>query len=52
VTGYVQIGKLWQEVSLQPIDNGAGSVLKIDGTQTYRYLFEARVREFTRTNPN
>ena len=50
--GYVQVGKLWQEVPLRPIDEGAGSILKIDGTQTYRYLFEARLREFTQLFPN
>jgi putative ABC transport system ATP-binding protein/macrolide transport system ATP-binding/permease protein/lipoprotein-releasing system ATP-binding protein len=49
---YVQVGKIWQEVPLTPTDDGAGSVLKIDGKHTYRYVFEARVRNFAQLLPN
>jgi putative ABC transport system ATP-binding protein/macrolide transport system ATP-binding/permease protein/lipoprotein-releasing system ATP-binding protein len=49
---YVQVGKLWHEVPLTPTDDGAGSVLKIEGTHIYRYVFEARVRNFTQLLPN
>jgi len=49
---YVQVGKLWQEVPLTPTDDGAGSVLKIDGKHIYRYVFEARIRNFAQLLPN
>ena len=49
---YVQVGKLWQEVPLTPTDDGAGSVLKIEGKHIYRYVFEARVRNFAQLLPN
>jgi hypothetical protein len=43
---YVQVEKTWHEVPLAPADDGAGSVLKIAGKHTYRYVFEARVGNF------
>ena len=49
---YVQVGKIWQEVPLTPTDDGDGGVLKIEGNHIYRYLFEARVRNFTQLLPN
>jgi len=50
--GYVQVGKLWQEVPLKSDGDSAGSVLKLETERIYRYLFEARVRDFTQLFPN
>jgi ABC-type lipoprotein export system ATPase subunit len=49
---YVQIGKVWQEVPLKPAESSASGVLRIDGKQTYRYLFDARLKDFTQLLPN
>lgn len=49
---YVQVGKIWQEVPLTPSEDRAGSVLKIEGKHTYRYVFEARVENFAQLLPN
>lgn len=49
---YVQIGKVWQEVPLEPAEHSASGVLRIDGKQIYRYLFNARVKDFTQLLPN
>ena len=49
---YVQVGKVWQEVPLEPADSSSSGVLKIDGKQTYRYVFDARVKDFTQLLPN
>ena len=49
---YVQVGRIWQEVPLAPTDDGSGAVLKIEGEHTYRYVFEARVENFTQLLPN
>jgi putative ABC transport system ATP-binding protein/macrolide transport system ATP-binding/permease protein/lipoprotein-releasing system ATP-binding protein len=49
---YIQVGAVWQEVSMQPEEVSAGGVLKIDGRQTYRYLFDARLRDFAQLLPN
>jgi putative ABC transport system ATP-binding protein/macrolide transport system ATP-binding/permease protein/lipoprotein-releasing system ATP-binding protein len=49
---YVQIGKVWQEVPLEPAESGASGVLRIDNKQIYRYLFDARVKDFTQLLPN
>jgi ABC-type lipoprotein export system ATPase subunit len=49
---YVQVGNLWQEVPLEPADNSAGGVLKIEGKHIYRYGFDARVKDFTQLLPN
>jgi putative ABC transport system ATP-binding protein/macrolide transport system ATP-binding/permease protein/lipoprotein-releasing system ATP-binding protein len=49
--GYVQVGKIWQELPLKPTDDGA-SVTKIEGKHIYRYMFEARVSGFTQLLPN
>src|SRR5262245_41580657 len=43
---YVQVGTVWQEVPMTPADDGATGVTKIEGKQTYRYRFEARVCDF------
>jgi ABC-type lipoprotein export system ATPase subunit len=50
--GYVQVGKVWQELPLKPTDDDASGVLKIEGKHVYRYVFEARVGEFTQLLPN
>jgi hypothetical protein len=50
--GYVQVGKIWQEVPLKPDGKSASGVLKIETERIYRYLFEARVRDFTQLFPN
>ena len=49
---YVQVGKVWQEVPLASTDDNAGGVLKIEGKHTYRYIFDARVRDFTQLLPS
>jgi putative ABC transport system ATP-binding protein/macrolide transport system ATP-binding/permease protein/lipoprotein-releasing system ATP-binding protein len=49
---YVQVGKIWQEVSLASAEDNAGGVLKIEGKHTYRYTFDARVRNFTQLLPS
>jgi putative ABC transport system ATP-binding protein/macrolide transport system ATP-binding/permease protein/lipoprotein-releasing system ATP-binding protein len=49
---YVQVGTVWQEVPMQSADESAGGVLKIEGKQTYHYVFDARVREFAQLLPN
>jgi len=49
---YVQVGAVWQEVSMKPTDESAGGVLKIDGKQTYRYVFDAQVAHFAQLLPN
>jgi ABC-type lipoprotein export system ATPase subunit len=49
---YVQVAKVWQEVPLEPTDNRSSGVLKIEGKQTYRYVFDARVKDFTQLLPN
>ena len=49
---YVQVGTVWQEVSMTPTDEGARGVLKIEDRQTYRYVLDARVRDFTQLLPN
>jgi ABC-type lipoprotein export system ATPase subunit len=49
---YVQVRTLWQEVPMKPSDESAGGVLKIEGKQTYRHLFDARVRDFAQLLPN
>jgi putative ABC transport system ATP-binding protein/macrolide transport system ATP-binding/permease protein/lipoprotein-releasing system ATP-binding protein len=49
---YVQVRTTWQEVPMRPVDEGASGVLKIEGKQSYRYLLDARVRDFTQLLPN
>jgi ABC-type lipoprotein export system ATPase subunit len=49
---YVQVGTVWQEVSMTQTDEGARGVLKIEDRQTYRYVLDARVRDFTQLLPN
>jgi ABC-type lipoprotein export system ATPase subunit len=49
---YVQVGKVWQEVPLASTDDNVGGVLKIEGKHTYRYIFDARVRDFTQLLPS
>ncbi len=49
---YVQVGTMWQEVSMQRTDESASGVLKIESRQTYHYVFDARVREFAQLLPN
>lgn len=49
---YVQVGTVWQEVTAMPAGESVSGVHKIEGTQTYRYLFDARLRDFTQLMPN
>ncbi|MGA7485707.1 MAG: ABC transporter ATP-binding protein [Xanthobacteraceae bacterium] len=49
---YVQVRTTWQEVPMKPIDESADGVLKIEGKQSYRYVFDARVRDFAQLLPN
>jgi putative ABC transport system ATP-binding protein/macrolide transport system ATP-binding/permease protein/lipoprotein-releasing system ATP-binding protein len=49
---YVQVGTAWQEVPVKPTDQSASGVLKIDGKQAYRYVFDAQVRPFAQLLPN
>lgn len=49
---YVQVKAVWQEVPMKPIEDSAGGVTKIEGKQTYRYLFDARVRDYAQLLPN
>lgn len=37
---------------MRPTEAAANGVMRIEGTQTYRYLFDARVRDFTQLLPN
>jgi len=39
-------------VAMTPAEGSAGGVAKIDGQQTYRYLLDARVRDFAQLLPN
>jgi putative ABC transport system ATP-binding protein/macrolide transport system ATP-binding/permease protein/lipoprotein-releasing system ATP-binding protein len=50
--GYVQTGKVWRELPLRATDDSASGVLKIEGKHVYRYVFDARVSEFTQLLPN
>jgi putative ABC transport system ATP-binding protein/macrolide transport system ATP-binding/permease protein/lipoprotein-releasing system ATP-binding protein len=52
VQAYVQVGRVWQEIPLRPLDGSAAAVLKITGKQTYRYAFEARLTDFARLFPH
>jgi len=49
---YVQVKTVWQEVPMKPVDESASGVVRIEGKQTYRYLFDARVRDYTQLLPN
>jgi ABC-type lipoprotein export system ATPase subunit len=49
---YVQVGTTWQEVAMMPAEGNLGGVSKIAGRQTYRYVLDARVRDFTQLLPN
>jgi ABC-type lipoprotein export system ATPase subunit len=49
---YVQVKTVWQEVPMKPIEDAASGVLKIESKQTYRFLFDARVRDYTQLLPN
>jgi ABC-type lipoprotein export system ATPase subunit len=49
---YVQVRTTWQEVPMRPTEDSANGVLKIEGKQSYRYLLDARVRNFAQLLPN
>ncbi|MFL6824503.1 MAG: ABC transporter ATP-binding protein [Xanthobacteraceae bacterium] len=49
---YVQVAGLWQELPMTPADDSASGVIRIEGKQTYRYRFDARVRDFAQLLPN
>jgi putative ABC transport system ATP-binding protein/macrolide transport system ATP-binding/permease protein/lipoprotein-releasing system ATP-binding protein len=49
---YVQVKTAWQELPMQPVDQSVDRVVSITSTQTYRYLFDARVSDFAQLLPN
>ena len=49
---YVQVASLWQEVPIEPAEAGAGGALMIDARQSYRFVFDGRVRDFAQLLPN
>jgi len=49
---YVQVKTAWQELPMQSLDQGANGVARIEGKQTYRYLFDAQVGDFAQILPN
>lgn len=49
---YVQVGTEWREVPIEPAVAAPGDVLKIEGRQSYRYRFEARVKDYTQLLPD
>ena len=49
---YVQVGTAWQEVPARPLEGSASGVMKIEAKQTYRYVFDARLRDFAQLLPN
>ena len=49
---YVQVKSVWQEVPMKPVEESASGVLRIEGKQTYHYLFDARVRDYAQLLPN
>jgi ABC-type lipoprotein export system ATPase subunit len=49
---YVQVGTSWREVPIQPLDDNTAAVTEIAGKQNYRYVFDARVRDFAQLLPN
>ncbi len=49
---YVQVGTAWQELAMKPADESLRGVLKIEGTQTYRYVFDAQVKQYAQLLPN
>jgi putative ABC transport system ATP-binding protein/macrolide transport system ATP-binding/permease protein/lipoprotein-releasing system ATP-binding protein len=49
--GYVQVGKVWQELPLAASGDGDGAVRRIDGEHIYRFGFEARVEGFAQLVP-
>ena len=48
---YIQVGKLWQEVALEPVEDAAAGVSRIDGERAYDYVFEAKVKDFAQLLP-
>jgi putative ABC transport system ATP-binding protein/macrolide transport system ATP-binding/permease protein/lipoprotein-releasing system ATP-binding protein len=49
---YVQVASVWQELPLTARDDSASGITRIEGKQTYRYRFDARVRDFAQLLPN
>jgi ABC-type lipoprotein export system ATPase subunit len=49
---YVQVKTAWQEVPMTPLAESASGVRKIEGRQVYRYVFDARLRDFAQPLPN
>ena len=49
---FVQVASLWQEVPMTATEGNATGVTEILGKQTYRYRFDARVRDFAQLLPN
>lgn len=52
VRGFIQVGTNWQEVAMRPKNKeGTSKVLKITGTQTFDYIIEPDVQNFTQLLP-
>jgi ABC-type lipoprotein export system ATPase subunit len=51
VRAYVQVGSIWQEVSLRPADGQEGQVLQITGRHKYHYVFTPAVKAFEELLP-
>ncbi len=49
---YVQVASVWQELPLTARDDSATGITRIEGKHTYRYRFDARVRDFAQLLPN
>jgi ABC-type lipoprotein export system ATPase subunit len=49
---YVQVASVWEEVPIEAADEAGGGVLSSAAKQTYRYVFDARVRNFAQLLPN
>ncbi|HET6378972.1 MAG TPA: ABC transporter ATP-binding protein [Methylocella sp.] len=49
---YIQVGKVWQEVPVEASESNPGGISKIEGKSDFRYVFEARVKDFTQLLPN
>ncbi len=49
---YVQVGNVWQELPMRSTDETAGRVLKLEGKQVYRYVFDVQIKEFAQLLPH
>jgi putative ABC transport system ATP-binding protein/macrolide transport system ATP-binding/permease protein/lipoprotein-releasing system ATP-binding protein len=51
VRAYVQVGMIWQEVTLDPAGLSEGQVLQVTGRQKHRYVLRPAVRRFEELLP-